>query len=290
VPGSSNEESCDAALAVDAWWLAPGRQYGRNCMFGRPGRARYGIDGGFIALSFYGAVSVALAAAMVSARRRGHPGLVRLSAVALVAVACSEAGFLYPSGPGKRSVWSELLDALDLKGDEEVLDIGCGRGAVLMAAARRVPKGRTVGVDIWRRRDQSGNRRSATEHNTVAEDVAERVELVDGDARDLPFPPGSFDVVVSSLALNNIHGAGGRAEALSEAARVLRPGGRLRIVDDKVADYAEPLREAGCVEVASRKLDRRTWFGIPGHHLELVTATKGTDQPQKDLSQARPGL
>jgi len=71
---------------------------------------------------------------------------------------------------------------------------------------------------------------------------------------------------------------------------VLRPGGRLRIVDDKAADYAEPLREAGCVEVASRKLDRRTWFGIPGHHLELVTATKGTDQPQKDLSQARPAL
>jgi SAM-dependent methyltransferase len=247
-------------------------------MFGRPGSARYGIDGGLIAPSFYAALAGFLVGARLSARRRGHPGLGRLAAAGVVAVALSEASFLYSTGPGKRSVWSELLDALDLKGDEQVLDIGCGRGAVLIAAARRAPKGRAIGVDIWRRRDQSGNSRSATEHNAVVEGVAGRVELVDGDARELSFPPGSFDVVVSSLALNNIRGADERARALHEAARVLRPGGRLRIVDDKAADYAEPLREAGCVDVTACKLDWRTWFGLPGHHLELVVATKGTVQ------------
>ncbi|MGO9658598.1 MAG: class I SAM-dependent methyltransferase [Acidimicrobiales bacterium] len=244
-------------------------------MFGRPDRARYGIDGGFIALSFYAALSGPLVAASLSARRRGHPGLARLAAAGLAAVACSEASFLYSTGPGKRSIWSELLNALDLEGDEHVLDVGCGRGAVLIAAAHRLPKGRAVGVDIWRRRDQSGNRRSATEHNSVVEGVAERVELVDGDARDLPFPPESFEVVVSSLALNNIRSTDERARALREAARVLRPGGQLRVVDDKAADYAEPLRDAGCVAVTARTLDWRTWFGLPGHHLELVMATKG---------------
>ena len=39
--------------------------------------------------------------------------------------------------------------------------MGCGRGAVLMLAARRLPAGRAVGADVWRRRDQSGNSRAA---------------------------------------------------------------------------------------------------------------------------------
>ena len=186
-----------------------------SCMFSRPDRARYGIDGGFIALSFYGELSGSLIAASLSARRRGRPGLARLSAAALVAVACSEAGFLYSTGPGKRSVWSELLDALDLEGDEQVLDIGCGRGAVLVAAARRVPKGGAVGVDIWRRRDQSGNRRSATEHKAIVEGGAERVELVDGDARDFrsrpspSTPPLAASPSITSAALMSAPGPGG---------------------------------------------------------------------------------
>ena len=61
-----------------------------------------------------------------------------------------------------------------------------------------------------RRRDQSGNSRAAAERNAVAEGVSERVDIVDGDARDLPFPSASFDVVVSSLAISNIRGAQGR--------------------------------------------------------------------------------
>src|SRR5438270_621724 len=54
----------------------------------------------------------------------------------------------------KFAVWAELLDRLDLRGDERLLDVGCGRGAVLLMAARRLPRGRAVGVDVWSARDQ----------------------------------------------------------------------------------------------------------------------------------------
>ena len=153
------------------------------------------------------------------------------------------------------------LDELGLRGDEHVLDVGCGRGAVLMLAARRLPAGRAVGADVWRRRDQSGNSRAAAERNAAAEGVAGRVELVDADARDLPFEAASFDVVVSSLAISNIRDAGGRAQALREAVRVVRPGGRLRIVDDGADRYAIVLlgsgKPGGCAALAATR--------APGH-------------------------
>ena len=88
--------------------------------------------------------------------------------------------------------------------------LGCGRGAVLMLAARRLPAGRAVGADVWRRRDQSGNSRAAAERNAVPEGVRGRVELAGADARYLPFGSASFDLVVSSLAISSIRGAAGR--------------------------------------------------------------------------------
>jgi arsenite methyltransferase len=190
---------------------------------------------------------------------------------ALLAVAAS---YFYSTGPGKLSVWKELLDELDLRGDEHVLDIGCGRGAVLISAAHRLPRGHAIGADIWRLRDQSGNSRAAAERNAVIEAVSDRVEFAEADARDLPFAPASFDVVLSNLALSNIRGSDERARALREAVRVLRPGGRMRVVDEHADRYAPVLEGAGCVDVEVRHLDWRTWSGLPGHHFTLVSASK----------------
>jgi len=133
--------------------------------------------------------------------------------------------FVYTTRAGKFAVWAELLDRLDLQGDERLLDVGCGRGAVLLMAARRLPRGRAVGVDVWSAKDQSGNAEQVTRRNADLEGVADRVELHTADMRQLPFEDGSFDVVVSSLAIHNISGAGERARALREAARVLKQGG-----------------------------------------------------------------
>src|SRR3984957_14649886 len=83
---------------------------------------------------------------------------VAVVAVLLVAVGVSVRPF---SRRGKFEVWARLLTRIGLRGDERVLDLGCGRGAVLLTAAKLVPHGSAVGVDIWRA-DQTGNSPEAT--------------------------------------------------------------------------------------------------------------------------------
>ena len=127
--------------------------------------------------------------------------------------------YVYGTRVGKFAVWADLLDRLELKGDERLLDIGCGRGAVLLMAAQCMPRGRAVGIDVWSTVDQSGNAEQVTRQNAALEGVAERVELHTADMRQLPFDDGSFDVVVSSLAIHNVSGVGEHAKALRK-----RPG------------------------------------------------------------------
>src|SRR4029453_10567075 len=131
----------------------------------------------------------------------------------------------------KFQVWEEILDGLKLRGDERVLDMGCGRGAGLTAVARRLTTGRVTGIDLWSTSDQSGNAREVTLQNASVEGVRDRIDVQTGDMRELPFPDGSFDVVVSSLAIHNIRSTEARARAISEAWRVLKPGGRMALAD-----------------------------------------------------------
>jgi arsenite methyltransferase len=240
----------------------------------RRDRARYGIDGGYIGIPYFLLFEAGLLAGDRWASRRGKRLVSSVAKMAIMAMLAVAAGYFYSTGPGKLSVWRELLDELDLRGDEHVLDIGCGRAAVLISAAHRLPQGRATGVDIWRLRDQTGNSQASAEGNAMVEGVSDRAEFVDADARDLPFPPGSFDVVLSNLTFSNIYGSQERARALREAVRVLRPGGRMRVVDDRADRYAPVLHSAGCVDVEVRRLDWRTWFGLPGHHRTLVSASK----------------
>jgi ubiquinone/menaquinone biosynthesis C-methylase UbiE len=203
-----------------------------------------------------------------------HSGTVWPYLAAAFLAACAGFG-LYASLRGKFVVWAELLDGLRLRGNERILDLGCGRGAVLLMAAQLVPAGRAVGVDIWRKQDQSGNAAEATRQNAVAEGVADRIELRTANMTALPFADDSFDVVVSSIAIHNIKGDGGRDRAIDEAIRVLRPGGRLIIVDIfATRRYFVRLSERGMANVTRRGLGMRLWWGGPWVPTHLVTATK----------------
>ena len=183
--------------------------------------------------------------------------------------------YLHTTRRGKFVVWRELLGDLGLRGDERVLDLGCGRGAVLLAAANRLTTGQAVGVDIWSRSDQSGNSPRAAIENATIEGVRERVVLATGDMTALPFPAGSFDVIVSNVAIHNIKGLAHRLTAIDEAVRVLRPGGRLLLADLRsTSAYAARLEARGMIDVQRRGLGWRMWWGGPWGATRLVTATK----------------
>jgi arsenite methyltransferase len=184
--------------------------------------------------------------------------------------------FVYTTRRGKFVVWNEVLDHLQLRGDERVLDMGCGRGVVLVGVAARLTTGRAIGIDLWSTRDQSGNAREATLRNASLEGVADRIEVQTGDMRALPFVDASFDVVVSSLAIHNIPSAADRTKAVTEAWRVLRPGGRLAIADIRqTSHYAATLRACGARNIERRGLGWRYWYGNPMASTSLVTASKG---------------
>ena len=238
---------------------------------GRGGRAgprgRYGIDGGFAGLAVFGVVEAGLAGTVARAVRHRRWAVAALAGVGGAVVAGSAASYLYSTGPGKRAIWAQLLDELGLRGDEHVLDVGCGRGAVLMLAARRLPAGRAVGADVWRRRDQSGNSRAAAERNAAAEGVRGRVELADADARDLPFASASFDLVVSSLAISNIReAAGGRRRC---ARRCGSCGPAAGCVSSMTARAATP---PCCGTPAVLTWPCGSWTGGPGTAYRAITS------------------
>jgi SAM-dependent methyltransferase len=212
-------------------------------------RANYGLDAPSLVRAFL-IIGPTLILGGLATLALGASGVIGVLAttVLISGAICFIEGLLmvWSSYVGKLRARDRLLDALRLRGDEQVLDVGCGRGLLLLGAARRLPRGRALGIDLWSQEDLGDNRREATLANAQAEGVGDRVEVQSGDMRTMPFPDASFDAVVANLSIHNIYDREGRRQAIGEIVRVLKPGGQVALMDFRhVPEYAEDLRAAG---------------------------------------------
>jgi arsenite methyltransferase len=164
--------------------------------------------------------------------------------------------YLTPDIVEQRRATRELLG---LRSGESVLDVGCGPGFLLAEMAGEVGAlGRIVGVDVSADMLALANKRCAEQNN---------ISLQDANALSLPFADATFDVVVSTQVYEYVADI---AMALKEAARVLRPGGRMLIVatdwessvwnssdDARMARVLEAWREHGANSRLPRSLPKR---------------------------------
>jgi arsenite methyltransferase len=149
----------------------------------------------------------------------------------------------------------------DLHDGETVLDLGSGAGADALISARCVaPSGRAIGLDMT---DEMLDLARAN----AAQAGVENVEFVKGYLEDTPLADASVDVVISNCVINL---SADKPKTLAEAARVLRPGGRLAI-SDVIADpdidaatKADMAAWTGCIAGALTEAEFRTALHAAG--------------------------
>jgi SAM-dependent methyltransferase len=152
-----------------------------------------------------------------------------------------------------------MLNMVHWRGDERVLDVGTGRGLLLIGAARRLTTGSGTGIDVWSIKDLSANSLERTQANVNVEGVQDKVDLKSDDARKLSFTDAGFDIVLSNLCIHNIPEAEGRTQACREIARVLKPGGTALISDFiNTGTYQKTLADSG-LKVSRTRLNLLTF-------------------------------
>ena len=203
-----------------------------------PGLVRFFFIAGAVALTIFLVVLVSSVLEQIPKIIVGM--LLGIAATYLLGMGCF---MLYGSKVMKLKDREKLLNLVQLSGNEFVLDVGCGRGLMLIGAAKHLTSGKAIGIDLWSQQDQANNSSAAALSNAAIEGVTERVEVKTADMRQLPFPESYFDIVLSSWAVHNLEVETDREKALDEIIRVLKPNGMVILVDiehqDEYAKYFE---------------------------------------------------
>ena len=124
---------------------------------------------------------------------------------------------------GVHRLWKDaMLDWLAPRPGQHLLDVAGGTGDIAFRFLRRAQGTSAVVLDLTESMLAEGRRRAEVDH------MAHRLSWVAGDAMSLPFDDASFDAYTISFGIRNVTRP---ADALSEAFRVLRPGGRLMVLE-----------------------------------------------------------
>jgi ubiquinone/menaquinone biosynthesis C-methylase UbiE len=186
---------------------------------------------------------------------------------------------------GERAAWDRILDLVAPKGRGtlDAVDVGCGTGFLSLELAARGH--RVVGVDL------APSMLALARQKAAAQGLSVRFEAADGE--NLPFPPQSFDLVISRHVLWTLPHP---EAAVDDWRRVLRPGGRLAIVDGAQYDddaARTPQRENARTSSEYAQIGDQLPFygGRPREEIEQVLRAHGlrnvTSDPVEDLVAAQ---
>ena len=163
-----------------------------------------------------------------------------------------------------------MINKIPWKGDEKVLDVGCGGGLVAVKVAKKLNnQGHVTGIDIWNKKDLSSNSLLRTQKNIEIEGFFDKISIEYGDACGLEFEENSFDVVTSNLVIHNIESMEDRFIALDEMLRVTKSGGYVIIQDMfKAHEYFEYYSLSEDIEYVS--LSGIQWRTFPFSRIVVV--------------------
>ncbi len=171
---------------------------------------------------------------------------------------------------GKFVMRDQLITDLKIQGDEKILDVGCGRGLLLIKAAKKLNTVKAIGLDTWSQNDLSNNLAKNTLLNAEIENVSDKIELITGNMTTMHFNDNSFDIVVSSMAIHNLPTISQREKAIQEINRVLKPGGRIALLDFiYTKDYLNEFEKLGWRDI---QLSSRCFWQFPP--IKILTGKK----------------
>ena len=160
--------------------------------------------------------------------------------------------FLISDPKRRTAACNRMVASVAWSGAEQVLDVGCGNGLVLLTAAKHLHahKGKATGIDVWH---AIAGQQSLEKlrRNAGIENVINRIEFREADARQMPFDDAAFDVVFASLSLHHAGSRADRTRVLVEIKRVVKPGGVILVYDmfPIVNEAARMLRQLGITEI-----------------------------------------
>jgi len=238
------------------------------------GKTGYGIDEPRTLVELLSAGILAVAVGIIISAYTGKSS-PRTAEVALIGGA--GVGFLilvvmaalyWSSRLGKTREMTKMVSGIPWGGEEVVLDLGCGRGLATIMAAKKLEAGYAVGADMWYKARVSGNDPRSVLANAARENVGPRVAAVKAASAQLPFADGSFDVVLSGVAIHNLAPRRHRDVLFAEMARVLKAGGRVGILDlGNGNEYSALLQGLGMRDI---EMHRLRFSSFPPFHVVLA--------------------